>query len=85
VTIDPEGARPEQTIAEENEMKSLVLVSGVAVLAAGLSNSAFAQASGTPTSAFPTAAPHEIVYMNGVPCRTILGDGGQRRIVACAQ
>lgn len=45
-----------------------------------------APAQGTPSSPFPYAAPHEVVVINGVPCRTTLGpDGNSRVIVACAQ
>jgi hypothetical protein len=39
--------------------------------------------SGTPDSAFPYAAPHEIRDINGVACRTILQDNGVRVPVAC--
>jgi hypothetical protein len=42
--------------------------------------------SGTPGSAFPTAAPHEIRTINGVPCRTVLVEGtGERVPVECAR
>jgi hypothetical protein len=42
--------------------------------------------SGTPGSIFPNAAPHEIRYLNGVPCRTVLVPGTNARVpVECAQ
>jgi hypothetical protein len=44
-----------------------------------------ANVSGTPDAAFPYAAPHEILYVNGVPCRTISLDNGTRTPVACVR
>ncbi|MXQ11509.1 hypothetical protein [Microvirga makkahensis] len=45
-----------------------------------------AAVSGTPTSPFPNAAPHEIRVINGVPCRTVLVQGtGERVPVECAR
>ncbi len=45
-----------------------------------------APVSGTPASAFPTAAPHEIRVINGVPCRTVLVQGTDQRVpVECAR
>jgi hypothetical protein len=45
-----------------------------------------APVSGTPASAFPTAAPHEIRVINGVPCRTVLIQGSDQRVpVECAR
>jgi hypothetical protein len=42
--------------------------------------------SGTPASAFPNAAPHEIRVINGVPCRTVLIPGTDQRVpVECAR
>nr|WP_255726567.1 hypothetical protein [Microvirga sp. ACRRW] len=42
--------------------------------------------SGTPGSAFPNAAPHEIRVINGVPCRTVLVQGTNERVpVECAR
>jgi hypothetical protein len=42
--------------------------------------------SGTPGSAFPNAAPHEIRTINGVPCRTVLIPGTDERVpVECAR
>jgi hypothetical protein len=44
-----------------------------------------APVSGTPGSPFPTAAPHEIRWINGVPCRTVLIPGTEARVpVECA-
>ncbi len=48
--------------------------------------SAGAPVSGTPASAFPNAAPHEIRVINGVPCRTVLVEGTDQRVpVECAR
>lgn len=48
--------------------------------------SAGARVSGTPASAFPNAAPHEIRVINGVPCRTVLVEGTDQRVpVECAR
>ncbi|WP_414473174.1 hypothetical protein [Microvirga sp. M2] len=45
-----------------------------------------AAVSGTPVSAFPNAAPHEIRVINGVPCRTVLVQGTNERVpVECAR
>jgi len=56
-----------------------------AVLALGSATMAHAQSSGTPASAFPNAAPHEIVTINGIPCRTILDRTSNQRVpVQCA-
>ena len=45
-----------------------------------------APVSGTPGSAFPTAAPHEIRTINGIPCRTVLVPGTEQRVpVECAR
>jgi hypothetical protein len=45
-----------------------------------------APVSGTPASAFPTAAPHEIRVINGVPCRTVLIQGSDQRVpVECVR
>jgi hypothetical protein len=76
---------PVSRIAKQRRtpMKGLILLFG-ATVAVGMSGSAFAQASGTPNAAFPMAAPHEIVWVNGVPCRTVRS-GDQREIVACAE
>lgn len=42
--------------------------------------------SGTPDSLFPDAAPNEIRFINGVPCRTVLVEGSNVRVpVACAR
>jgi len=40
---------------------------------------------GTPNSLFPDAAPNEIQFINGVPCRTVLVQGTNMRVpVKCA-
>jgi hypothetical protein len=45
-----------------------------------------AAVSGTPGSLFPNAAPHEIRFINGVPCRTVLVPGTSSRVpVECAR
>jgi hypothetical protein len=42
--------------------------------------------SGTPGSLFPYAAPHEISYINGMVCRTVLIPGTSSRVpVECAR
>jgi hypothetical protein len=66
-------------------MRILTTAAGVACLALGALGSAQAQVSGTPTSPFPDAAPHEIRTINGVPCRTVLDKGTNTRVpVQCA-
>jgi hypothetical protein len=66
-------------------MGKLTIAAGVAVLALGSLGSAHAQVSGTPGSPFPDAAPHEVQMFNGVPCRTVLDKGANRRVpVQCA-
>jgi hypothetical protein len=61
-----------------------IMASTIAVL--GTIGLAQAQTSGTPNSAFPTAAPHEIRMFNGVPCRTVLVPGTEQRVpVECAR
>ena len=53
-------------------MKRIALIAGAGLMALGGIGSAVAQpVSGTPNSPFPYAAPHEIRWINGVPCRTI--------------
>jgi hypothetical protein len=45
-----------------------------------------ARASGTPVSPFPYAARHEVRTINGVPCRTVLVEGTDKRVpVECAR
>jgi len=68
-------------------MKSFATLIGAGLLTAGLAGTAGAQtASGTPVSPFPNAAPHEVVTVNGVPCRTVLNPStNQREIAECAQ
>lgn len=68
-------------------MKKLAILAGAGFMALGGMGSALAQpASGTPNSPFPFAAPHEIRWINGVPCRTVLdpNDRNTRIPVACA-
>ena len=68
-------------------MKKLAIIAGVGFMALG--GAALAQPSpysGTPGSLFPDAAPHEIQFFNGVPCRTILDPSNRntRIPIACA-
>jgi len=70
-------------------MKKLAIFAGAGLMAFGIIGSASAQPSpisGTPGSLFPDAAPHEIRYFNGVPCRTILDPSNRnsRIPIACA-
>jgi hypothetical protein len=67
-------------------MKRIALIAGAGLMALGGIGSAVAQpASGTPSSPFPYAAPHEIRWVNGVPCRTVLMPNTNTRVpVACA-
>jgi hypothetical protein len=67
-------------------MKRIALIAGAGLMALSGVGTAVAQpVSGTPDSLFPHAAPHEIRWINGVPCRTIFDYGSKTRIpVACA-
>lgn len=68
-------------------MKRSAIFAGAGFLVLGGIGSAMAQpVSGTPDSPFPHAAPHEIRWINGVPCRTILNpnDRNTRIPIACA-
>ena len=67
-------------------MKRIALIAGAGLMALSGIGSAVAQpASGTPNSPFPYAAPHEIHWINGVPCRTVYDYSSKTRIpVACA-
>jgi hypothetical protein len=66
-------------------MKTLTILASTGFILLGAIGSAQAQPSGTPMSPFPEAAPHEIQYLNGVPCRTVLDHGSNQRIpVQCA-
>jgi len=70
-------------------MKKLAIFAGAGLMAFGMIGTASAQPSpisGTPGSLFPDAAPHEIQYFNGVPCRTILDPNTRdtRIPIACA-
>lgn len=67
-------------------MKRIALIAGAGLMALSGIGTAVAQpASGTPNSPFPHAAPHEIRWINGVPCRTVYDYTSKSRIpVACA-
>jgi hypothetical protein len=67
-------------------MKRIALIAGAGLMALSGIGSAVAQpVSGTPDSPFPYAAPHEIRWINGVPCRTVYDYSSKARIpVACA-
>ncbi|MBJ6126065.1 hypothetical protein [Microvirga splendida] len=67
-------------------MMRIALIAGAGLMALSGIGSAVAQpASGTPNSPFPYAAPHEIRWINGVPCRTIYDQTLKTRVpVACA-
>jgi hypothetical protein len=69
-------------------MTKLVILASAGLLALGGSAAAQGQPNaiqGTPGSVFPYAAPQEIETINGVPCRTVLLKGQNRRVpVACA-
>jgi hypothetical protein len=70
---------------EEAPVKMLTILAGTGFMIFGSLGTAQAQPSGTPISPFPDAAPHEIHYLNGVPCRTVLDHGSNQRIpVQCA-
>jgi hypothetical protein len=70
---------------EEALVKTLTILAGTGFMILGSLGSAHAQPSGTPMSPFPDAAPHEIQYFNGVPCRTVLDHASNQRIpVQCA-
>jgi hypothetical protein len=67
-------------------MKRIALIAGAGLMALSGIGTAVAQpVSGTPDSLFPHAAPHEIRWINGVPCRTVYDHSSKTRIpVACA-
>jgi hypothetical protein len=67
-------------------MKRIALFAGAGLMALSGIGAAMAQpVSGTPNSPFPYAAPHEIRWINGVPCRTVYDRTTKSRIpVACA-
>jgi len=66
-------------------VRTLSVIAVASLMALGSVNFAQAQVSGTPTSPFPDAAPHEIRIINGVPCRTVLDrNSGVRIPVQCA-
>ena len=67
-------------------MKRIALIAGAGLMALSGIGTAVAQpVSGTPDSLFPHAAPHEIRWINGVPCRAVYDHSSKTRIpVACA-
>lgn len=66
-------------------MNKLTFIAGAGILALAGMGPVQAQVSGTPTSPFPNAAPHEIRTIDGVPCRTVLDASSNQRIpVQCA-
>lgn len=66
-------------------MKTLSIMAGAGLMLFGSIGMAQSQTSGTPNSPFPDAAPNEVEIINGVPCRTILDQGTNRRIpIQCA-
>ncbi|EIM29518.1 hypothetical protein [Microvirga lotononidis] len=71
-------------------MKKLAIFAGAGFMVLSGMGAALAQSSpaisGTPGSLFPEAAPHEIRYFNGVPCRTVLDPSNRssRIPIACA-
>ncbi|MBF9198143.1 hypothetical protein [Microvirga terrestris] len=67
-------------------MTRIALIAGAGLMALSGIGTAVAQpVSGTPNSPFPYAAPHEIAWINGMPCRTMYDYGSKTRIpVACA-
>jgi hypothetical protein len=72
---------------EEAFMKTLAILIGIGL--GTVTGLAAVQAQpnpiqGTPTSAFPYAAPNEVQIINGVPCRTILAAGNVRVPIQCA-
>jgi hypothetical protein len=61
------------------------IITTAGLISLGSTSMAQAPLSGTPSSPFPYAAPHEIELINGVPCRTVLIEGTDQRVpVACA-
>lgn len=67
-------------------MKTSAIVAGAGIMLLGSMGLGQAQVSGTPNSPFPHAARHEIRTFNGVPCRTVLVAGTNRRVpVECAR
>ena len=63
-------------------MNRLTALTGAGLMALGITGVAQAQApvSGTPTSPFPNAAPHEVTTINGRQCRTVYDDRSQGRV-----
>jgi len=67
-------------------MKRIALIAGAGLMAlSGIGTTVAQPVSGTPDSPFPYAAPHEIHWINGVPCRTVYDRTSNSRVpVACA-
>ena len=69
-------------------MKRIAMIAGAGVMALASIGPVTAQPNpvqGTPGSLFPYAAPHEIMSVNGVPCRTVYDHTTNTRVpVACA-
>jgi len=69
-------------------MKRISMLAGAGLLALASIAPAGAQPNpiqGTPGSLFPHAAPHEIQFIDGVPCRTVYDSSTKARVpVACA-
>jgi len=80
--IPVQCAAPGGMIGMDPTTTGSVLVAPAPGVVAGVPG---APVSGTPASPFPNAAPHEIRWINGVPCRTVLVPGTEARVpVECA-
>jgi hypothetical protein len=69
-------------------MKHFAIFAGAGLMALSSIGSAGAQppVSGTPSSPFPFAAPHEVQTIDGRACRTVFDDRTQRRVpVECVE
>ena len=68
-------------------MKHIAILAGAGLMALASAGAVGAQPNltqGTPGSLFPYAAPHEIVSVDGVPCRTVYDTTTNSRVpVAC--
>lgn len=69
-------------------MKRIAMIAGAGLVALASIVPAAAQPNpvqGTPGSMFPYAAPHEVMTVDGVACRTVLDSASNTRVpVACA-
>jgi hypothetical protein len=69
-------------------MKRIAMLAGAGLMALGSIAPVAAQPNpiqGTPGSLFPYAAPHEIMFVDGVPCRAVYDSTTNSRVpVACA-